>query len=101
MAVQRTKEIGVRKVLGASVASILTLVSKDLLILIGLAIVVAIPVAWYVMNEWLQSFATRINLTLLTFALPCLGVLVVAALTISIHTLKAAKTNPVTSLRYE
>lgn len=101
MALQRTKEIGVRKVLGASVGSILTLVSKDLLLLIGAAIIVAIPVAWYVMNDWLQSFATRVNLTLLTFALPCLGVFVVAALTISIHTMKAARTNPVTSLRYE
>jgi putative ABC transport system permease protein len=101
MAIQRTKEIGVRKVLGASVAGILTLVSKDLLMLIGAAIIIAIPVAWYVMNEWLQSFATRVNLSLLTFALPCLAVLIVAALTISLHTLKAARTNPVTSLRYE
>lgn len=101
MAIQRTKEIGVRKVLGASVAGILTLVSKDLLVLIGAAIIIAIPVAWYVMNEWLQSFATRVNLSLLTFALPCLAVLIVAAFTISLHTLKAARTNPVTSLRYE
>ncbi len=101
MAIQRTKEIGVRKVLGASVGSILTLVSKDLLILIGIAIVVATPISWYVMTEWLQGFATRVNLTVITFALPCLGVLAVAALTISIHTLKAARTNPVSSLRYE
>lgn len=101
MAIQRTKEIGVRKVLGASVGSILTLVSRDLLSLIGISIVVATPIAWYVMTQWLQSFATRVDLTLLTFALPCLGVLAVAAFTISIHTLKAARTNPVTSLRYE
>jgi putative ABC transport system permease protein len=101
MAIQRTKEIGVRKVLGASVGSILTLVSKDLMFLIVIAMVVATPVSWFVMNEWLQSFATRVDLTLLTFALPCLGVLIIAALTISIHTLKAARTNPVTSLRYE
>jgi len=101
MAIQRTKEIGVRKVLGASVGSILTLVSKDLLILIAIAVVVATPVAWYVMNEWLHGFASRVGLSLLTFALPCLCVLFVAAFTISIHTLKAARTNPVKSLRYE
>jgi putative ABC transport system permease protein len=101
MAVQRTKEIGVRKVLGASVPSILTLVSRDLLILIAIAVVVATPITWYVMNQWLQGFVGRINMGLLTFLLPCAGVLVVAALTISIHTLKAARTNPVKSLRYE
>lgn len=101
MAVQRTKEIGVRKVLGATVPGILALVGKDLMILIAAAIVVAIPVSWLVMNEWLQSFATRVNLSVLTFVLPCFAVLTVAALTISIHTLKAARTNPVKSLRYE
>ncbi|HZY81332.1 MAG TPA: ABC transporter permease [Cyclobacteriaceae bacterium] len=101
MAIQRTKEIGVRKVLGASVGSILTLVSKDLLLLIGISILVATPITWYVMDQWLEGFANRIHLGFLTFALPCLSVLIVAALTISIHTLKAARTNPVKSLRYE
>lgn len=101
MAIQRTKEIGVRKVLGASVGSILTLVSKDLLILIGISIIVAAPITWYVMNQWLERFANKMPLGLLTFVLPCLGVLLIAALTISLHTLKAARTNPVKSLRYE
>lgn len=101
MAIQRTKEIGVRKVLGASVSSILTLVSKDLLILIAVAVVLATPITWYIMSQWLQGFAGRIDMGILTFLLPCAGVLLIAALTISIHTLKAARTNPVTSLRYE
>lgn len=101
MAIQRTKEIGVRKVLGASVSSILTLVSRDLLMLIAVAVVVATPITWYVMNQWLESFAGRIDMGILTFLLPCAGVLLVATLTISIHTLKAARTNPVKSLRYE
>lgn len=101
MAIQRTKEIGVRKVLGASVGSILTLVSRELLYLIAIAVVVATPITWYVMDQWLQGFAGRINMGILTFLLPCAGVLLVAAFTISIHTLKAARTNPVKSLRYE
>lgn len=101
MAVQRTKEIGVRKVLGASVGSILTLVSRDLLVLIAIAVVIATPIAWYVMDQWLQGFAGRINIGVLTFLLPCACVFAVAAFTISIHTMKAARTNPVKSLRYE
>jgi putative ABC transport system permease protein len=101
MAIQRTKEIGVRKVLGASVGSILTLVSRDLLILIGIAVVIATPITWYIMDQWLEGFAGRITMGVLTFVLPCIGVLMVAALTISVHTLKAARTNPVRSLRYE
>ena len=101
MALQRTKEIGVRKVLGASIGSILSLVSRDLLLLIAIAVVVATPISWYVMNEWLHSFASRVGLTVFTFALPCVAVLMVAALTISIHTIKVARTNPVKSLRYE
>lgn len=100
-ALQRTKEIGVRKVLGASIQSILGLVSKDYLLLMGIAIVLATPLAWWVMNAWLEAFASRIALSWWIFALPSLLVVFVALATVSIHTLKAARTNPAKSLRYE
>ncbi len=100
-AIQRTKEIGVRKVLGATVPSILTLVGKDYLLLMLGSILLAIPLAWWIMNEWLSDFAYRISLDWWIFALPSLVVVIVALITISIHTLKAARTNPASSLRYE
>jgi putative ABC transport system permease protein len=100
-AIQRTKEIGVRKVLGASISSILTLVSRDYLILMGVAIALATPLTWWIMNNWLQSFANRIPLAWWIFALPSLLVILIAFLTVSIHTLRVARTNPVKSLRYE
>ncbi|MCW5911802.1 MAG: ABC transporter permease [Cyclobacteriaceae bacterium] len=100
-AIQRTKEIGVRKVLGASVQSILTLVSRDYLVLMGVAILLATPLTWWIMNSWLQEFANRIPLAWWIFALPSLLVILVALLTVSIHTLRAARTNPVAALRYE
>jgi len=99
--IQRTKEIGVRKVLGASVANILALVSRDYVILMGIAILLATPLTWWVMNNWLSGFANRITIAWWIFALPSLLVIVIALLTVSIHTLKAAMTNPVDSLRYE
>ncbi|HEY9049688.1 MAG TPA: ABC transporter permease [Ohtaekwangia sp.] len=101
MAIQRTKEIGVRKVLGASIPSILTLVGKDYIVLLGIAIVIATPVAWWAMNGWLQDFANRITLEWWIFALPSLLVISIALLTVSIHTIKAARVNPAKSLRYE
>jgi putative ABC transport system permease protein len=100
-AIQRTKEIGVRKVLGASVTSILTLVSKDYLLLIGIAVAFATPLTWWIMNNWLQSFSNRIALDWWIFTGPSLLVIFIALFTVSIHTLKAARTNPVKSLRYE
>lgn len=100
-AIQRTKEIGVRKVLGASVSSILALVSKDYVLLIGVAMLFATPLTWWIMNNWLQDFSNRIALEWWIFAIPSLLVIFIAFLTVSIHTLKAARTNPVKSLRYE
>lgn len=100
-AIQRTKEIGVRKVLGATVGGILLLVSKDYMLLIGTAILVATPISWWIMNDWLQSFASRIPLSVMIFAIPSLMVVVVAIVTVGWHTARAAMTNPVKSLRYE
>jgi putative ABC transport system permease protein len=100
-AIQRTKEIGVRKVLGASVPGIISLMSKDYLVLMGVAMILAVPLSWWAMNSWLQSFANRIPLSWWIFAIPSFVVIAIALLTVSIHTLKAARTNPVKSLRYE
>lgn len=100
-ALQRTKEIGVRKVLGASIQGILALVSKDYLLLLGIAIFAAVPLSWWVMNNWLQSFANRIDLSWWIFALPSLVVILIAMFTVGFHTLKAARTNPARSLRVE
>lgn len=100
-ALQRTKEIGIRKVLGASLLGILRLISKDYIVLIGVSIVLSVPLAAWIMNSWLQDFATRIPLSWWIFALPSLAVIVIALVTVSVHTLKAAMTDPVKSLRYE
>ncbi|HKZ36255.1 MAG TPA: ABC transporter permease [Chryseolinea sp.] len=100
-AIQRTKEIGVRKVLGASIPNILAMVSKDYILLMLVAIVLSVPLAWWIMTEWLSDFAYKITLTWWIFAIPSFAVITIAMLTVSIHTLKAARTNPVKSLRYE
>jgi putative ABC transport system permease protein len=100
-ALQRTKEIGIRKVLGASLFGILRLVSKDFIVLVGVAIVLSIPLSAWIMNTWLQDFATRIPLAWWIFAIPGISVVIIALLTVSVHTLKAAMTDPVKSLRYE
>ena len=98
---QRTKEIGVRKVLGASVSSIVGLLSRDFLKLVAIAIVLASPVAWYLMNRWLQDFAYRIDLTWWVFGLVGLLAVGIALLTVSFQSIKAALMNPVKSLRSE
>lgn len=101
MAQNRIKEIGVRKVLGASVSGITALLSKDFLKLVGISLLIAIPVSWYTMNQWLQDFAYRIELSWWIFALAGLLALAIAFVTVSYQAIKAAKSNPVKSLRTE
>ena len=101
IAERRTKEIGVRKVLGASVQSIVTLLSKDFLKLTLIAAIIAFPIAWWAMENWLQDFAYRINIDWSVFIIAGLCTLLVALLTISFQAIKAAIANPVRSLRSE
>ncbi|WP_080240395.1 ABC transporter permease [Spirosoma rigui] len=96
---QRTKEIGVRKVLGASVAGIVGLLSKDFLKLVGVALLLAVPVAWYVMNQWLQDFAYKIDMEWWMFVLAGALAVSIALLTVSYQSIKAALMNPVKSLK--
>jgi putative ABC transport system permease protein len=98
---KRTKEIGIRKVLGASIANVLIMLSKDFSKWIFIANVIAWPVAWYAMNKWLQNFAYRINLNLWIFFFAGIIVFVLALLTTSFQAIKAATANPVRSLKYE
>jgi len=98
---QRIKEIGVRKVLGASVSEIVTMVSKDFIKLVLVASVIAFPVAWWMMNKWLQSFAYRIDISWWIFAMAGLLTIAIAMITVSFQAIKAAMANPVKSLRTE
>jgi putative ABC transport system permease protein len=101
MAEQRTKEIGVRKVLGASVFNVVYLLSTGFTKLVFIAIVIAIPIAWFAMNKWLSSFAYRINVGWAIFLIASLGALSIAWITVSYESVKAAIVNPVKSLRRE
>ncbi len=98
---QRTKEIGIRKVLGATVTGIVHLISKEFLILVALANVIAWPVAYYAMSKWLQNFAYRIQIGWGTFILAGILALLIALITVSFQAVKAALANPVEALRYE
>jgi putative ABC transport system permease protein len=98
---QRFKEIGIRKVLGASVSSIVSMLSKDFLKLILIASLISFPIAWYSMNQWLQSFAYRIDVGWMIFPIAAIIASIVAFLTISFQAIKAAIANPVKSLRTE
>ena len=97
----RVKEIGVRKVLGASVQSIVSLLSKDFLLLVFIAFLIATPLAWYAMHRWLQDFAYRVNISWFVFLIAGSIALVIALATVSFQAIKAAVANPVKSLRTE
>jgi ABC-type antimicrobial peptide transport system permease subunit len=101
MAVQRIKEVGIRKVLGATAGSIVYLFSKEFIILISIAFLIATPLAWYFMHQWLQDYAYRIDISLWLFAAGGLAAIIIALATISFQAIKAAIANPVKSLRAE
>jgi len=99
--VQRTKEIGIRKVLGANVSSIILLISKDFLLMVIMAMIIASPIAWYMSYKWLQDFAYRINIHWWIFIAAGAASLIVATITVSVQAAKAAMANPVDSLKNE
>ncbi|RPE05402.1 ABC transporter permease [Chitinophaga lutea] len=101
MAEQRVKEIGVRKVLGASVFNLWRLMSKDFVILVAIALVIAVPLAWYFMSGWLERYQYRTNISWWLIAIICFGTLAITLLTVSYQSIKAATANPVKSLRSE
>jgi len=101
MAERRTKEIGIRKVLGASIINIVSQLSKDFTKWVIFANLIAWPVAFFVMNKWLQNFAYQVGLSLDTFLLAGVLALLIALLTVSFHAIKAAISNPVDALRHE
>ena len=98
---QRTKEIGIRKVLGASVQNVLLLVSKEFLLLVGIAFLVSIPVTWWAMHKWLEDLAYRIHISAWVFIIAGIVAILIALLTVSFQAIKAAVANPVKSLRTE
>lgn len=101
LAVQRTKEIGIRKVLGASVPRILMLLNRDFLIMMAVSFIIALPLTYWGVNKWLQTYAARMDAGVLLFILPAFIVLLITLITINSHSLKTANVNPVESLRYE
>jgi putative ABC transport system permease protein len=98
---QRTKEIGIRKVLGASVAAITGMLSVDFVKLVGISILIASPIAWYLMNLWLRDFAYRISIQWWVLVVAAAGALIIAIITVSFQSIKAAIANPVDSLKNE
>lgn len=101
MAEQRTKEIGIRKVLGASVPNIVSLLSAEFLVLVVIAVVIASPIAYFAMRQWLTEFAYRIEISWWMFLLAGVLAVVISLLTVSFQAIKAALMNPVRSLKSE
>jgi ABC-type antimicrobial peptide transport system permease subunit len=98
---KRFREIGIRKVLGASVQQLLLLISKEFLGLVLIALVIATPLSWWLMNNWLENYDYRVSVSLWLFGIVGLSVLLIALLIVSLNTLRAAMANPVKSLRTE
>ncbi len=98
---QRTKEIGIRKVLGAGIIRIIYILSREIVIMVSISAAIASPFAYYAMKNWLQNFAYRIDITLWPFIITGTGILIIAMLTVIYHTVKAARANPVKTLKYE
>ena len=101
MAEQRNKEIGIRKVLGATVSSITAMLSRDFVKLVIISIVIAAPIAYWIMTKWLQDFAYRISISWWMIAVAGLAAIMIALITISFQSIKAAIANPMKSLRTE
>lgn len=101
IAEQRTKEIGIRKVLGAEISGIVSMLSKDFIKLVGIAALIAFPLGWFLMNRWLQDFAYRTNIAWWVFMVAGLSAILIALITVSFQAIKAALMNPVKSLRTE
>ena len=99
IAEQKTKEIGIRKVLGSSVSKIVTLLSKEFALLVLIANFIAWPIAWYAMDTWLQDFEYRTDISMITFFLAGFASLAIALLSVSYHSIRAAIANPIKSLR--
>jgi ABC-type antimicrobial peptide transport system permease subunit len=98
---QRIKEIGVRKVLGASVTDIVTILSKEFVKLVAMAFVLATPLAWWAFHRWLDNFVLRTEMSWWVFAVSGLGMVLVALITLSLQTIRAARANPINNLRTE
>jgi ABC-type antimicrobial peptide transport system permease subunit len=99
--VRRTREIGIRKVLGASVSSVVGLLSKEFLVLVIIAALIAFPLGWWAMNKWLEDFAYRIHIDWWVYPVAGIAALLIALLTVSFQAIKAALANPVKSLKTE
>jgi len=98
---QRTPEIGIRKVLGANINNIIMLISREFMILIGIAILIAYPVSYYFMTDFLQDYTYKAPLKISTFVLSALVTIVIALVTVGYHTYRAGKANPVDAIRNE